>query len=183
MTSTAPPTAPPATPPTEPPAQKNGHADTHNEGEKDLTDSARRLATSLTEMDSEHRRMRRYFCELLSVSMTEFNLVIALDSKAGKTPKELATQLHLTTGAMTALLDRLEMAGLVVRSPHPTDRRSLVIHLSASGLVARNSVNHRYIDAVTTAIASSADLASDELTRNIDFLTGVFGTVIGDSQG
>lgn len=43
------------------------------------------------------------------------------------TPSQLADRLDLTSGAVTALVDRLERLGWVRREPHPTDRRSLVI--------------------------------------------------------
>lgn len=39
------------------------------------------------------------------------------------TPGELGQRLGLTSGAVTALVDRLLVAGLVDRTPDPTDRR------------------------------------------------------------
>lgn len=41
--------------------------------------------------------------------------------------KAIATALGLTTGSVTALIDRLEEKGFVERKPHPTDRRGLLI--------------------------------------------------------
>jgi DNA-binding MarR family transcriptional regulator len=46
------------------------------------------------------------------------------------TPGELATYLDITTASTTKLLDRLEQAGHIVRKPHPSDRRALVIHIT-----------------------------------------------------
>ncbi|HEX7306686.1 MarR family winged helix-turn-helix transcriptional regulator [Lentzea sp.] len=40
---------------------------------------------------------------------------------------ELAKEIGLTPGAVTGVVDRLERAGLARRSPHPDDRRRLVI--------------------------------------------------------
>ncbi len=48
-------------------------------------------------------------------------------------PGQLARRLELTSGAMTARLDRLEEAGLVRRSPDPDDRRGLKIGLTDAG--------------------------------------------------
>ena len=45
------------------------------------------------------------------------------------TPKQLTLQLRISTASTTILLDRLAQAGLVERRPHPTDRRSLTVHL------------------------------------------------------
>ncbi|MEM9027068.1 MAG: MarR family transcriptional regulator [Pseudomonadota bacterium] len=48
--------------------------------------------------------------------------------EAGSIPaKEVASALGLTSGSVTALLDRLERKGLIERKPHPTDRRGLLI--------------------------------------------------------
>jgi len=44
-------------------------------------------------------------------------------------PKDITQELKLSTGSTTALLDRLEKAGLVRRLPNPADRRGLLIEL------------------------------------------------------
>ncbi len=43
-------------------------------------------------------------------------------------PKEISNRIHLSTGATTGMLDRLEQRGFVKRAPHPTDRRSVLVH-------------------------------------------------------
>ena len=50
------------------------------------------------------------------------------------TPTELYEATMVTSGAMTARLDRLEKAGLIQRAPHPSDRRGIVVQLTAKGL-------------------------------------------------
>lgn len=42
-------------------------------------------------------------------------------------PTALAAALGLTTGSVTALVDRLERKGLVERARHPEDRRGMVV--------------------------------------------------------
>jgi DNA-binding MarR family transcriptional regulator len=49
------------------------------------------------------------------------------------TPTELYEATMVTSGAMTARLDRLEKAGLTQRAPHPSDRRGVVVQLTAKG--------------------------------------------------
>ncbi|HWE48683.1 MAG TPA: MarR family transcriptional regulator [Bryobacteraceae bacterium] len=39
----------------------------------------------------------------------------------------------LTSGSMTAAVDRLEKRGLVERRDHPEDRRARIVHLTAAG--------------------------------------------------
>lgn len=49
------------------------------------------------------------------------------------TPTELYEATMVTSGAMTARLDRLEKAGLTRRAPHPSDRRGVVVELTVKG--------------------------------------------------
>jgi len=39
----------------------------------------------------------------------------------------------MRTGAVTALLDRLEQRGHIVRAPHAADRRKVLVHLTDGG--------------------------------------------------
>jgi len=48
-------------------------------------------------------------------------------------PGSLATELELSTGAMTSRIDRLEREGYVRRMPDPEDRRSIVVELTQEG--------------------------------------------------
>lgn len=52
--------------------------------------------------------------------------------------QDLRTQLGVTVGAASKLVDRLERDGLAVRSPHPHDRRSSLIALSPAGEAAHD---------------------------------------------
>ncbi|MBO0981829.1 MarR family winged helix-turn-helix transcriptional regulator [Microbacterium sp. SD291] len=46
---------------------------------------------------------------------------------------DLSTALSITVGAASKLVDRMERAGLARRRPHPGDRRSSLIELTAQG--------------------------------------------------
>jgi DNA-binding MarR family transcriptional regulator len=48
-------------------------------------------------------------------------------------PGDLASDLELSSGAMTSRLDRLEGAGLIRRLPDPEDRRGVVVELTEQG--------------------------------------------------
>ena len=49
------------------------------------------------------------------------------------TPTELAKHRMMTSGGMTAVLDRLERKGLVRRVPNPSDRRGSLVRLTDAG--------------------------------------------------
>jgi|SRR5579875_3038776 len=50
------------------------------------------------------------------------------------TPRLLADRLGLTTGSVTSLLDRLEKLGYLTRSPHPSDRRKLIVRATETAV-------------------------------------------------
>ena len=71
------------------------------------------------------------------IGRPEFDVLATL-RRAGPpyrlSPGELAGSMMLSTGGTTARLDRLEKAGLVERSPSPSDRRSVLVSLTGQGL-------------------------------------------------
>ena len=73
----------------------------------------------------------------LGVDLWAFEVLAAL-RRQGKpyrmNPSEISRAVILSSGAMTNRLDRLEMQGLVERSPDPGDRRAIWIELTPAGL-------------------------------------------------
>lgn len=67
------------------------------------------------------------FCDFLGINRTDGRCLDVIDRLGELTAGELATELGLTTGAVTAMVDRLEVSGLVVRKRDPDDRRKVVI--------------------------------------------------------
>ena len=72
------------------------------------------------------------------------------------TPGDLRTQLNLTSAGITKRIDQVEARGLIERRPHPTDRRSVTLHLTEEG----EALADRTIVAVAQAMA---DLTADSL--------------------
>ncbi|MBN9333156.1 MarR family transcriptional regulator [Devosia sp.] len=63
---------------------------------------------------------------------TDFRCLGYLNLKGEpSSPGDIISHLGLTSGAGTALLDRLESAGYITRIRHPEDRRSVLIVLDA----------------------------------------------------
>ncbi|HET6908870.1 MAG TPA: MarR family transcriptional regulator, partial [Mycobacteriales bacterium] len=48
-------------------------------------------------------------------------------------PSVIAERLIITTGSMTSMLNTLESRGLIRRTPHPADRRKLLIAITPKG--------------------------------------------------
>jgi DNA-binding MarR family transcriptional regulator len=76
--------------------------------------------------------------------------------------RDLGEQLGATPRNMTALVDALEEAQLVVRRAHPTDRRATLIELSEAGAAATEQALEPRLDAMAELFAS---LSADERTQ------------------
>lgn len=70
---------------------------------------------------------RNAVSEWAGVNVTDLECLRLLFLKGTATPTELARHTGLTSGAATAMLDRLEKAGLIERRPNPDDRRGTLI--------------------------------------------------------
>jgi DNA-binding MarR family transcriptional regulator len=55
-------------------------------------------------------------------------------------PSVIADRLIITTGSMTSMLNTLERSGLVHRTPHPHDRRKLLIAITPQGAAIVNDL-------------------------------------------
>ena len=71
--------------------------------------------------------------EKAGLNATDMECLRLLFIKGIATPSELARHTGLTSGATTAMLDRLEKADLIERRPNPDDRRGTLIAPVKSG--------------------------------------------------
>ena len=70
---------------------------------------------------------RNAMSEWAGLNVTDMECLRLLFQKGIATPSELSRYTGLTSGATTAMLDRLEKAGLIERRPNPNDRRGTLI--------------------------------------------------------
>ena len=89
-----------------------------------ITEATRRLDVAMSTLTAA-------FARDVGVSVPELLALENLDSDGGLGPSELARRLQLSTGAVTALVDRLEASGHAVRAAHPSDRRRVVVTRTA----------------------------------------------------
>jgi DNA-binding MarR family transcriptional regulator len=77
-------------------------------------------------------------------------------------PTELSEIVVRSTGGMTQILDRLEKAGLVGRSPDPSDRRKIVVGLTRKGVRTADRANASYAAARKRLLSP---LSADEIEQ------------------
>jgi DNA-binding MarR family transcriptional regulator len=68
----------------------------------------------------------------LGLNDTDMQCLGLLFLKEVSTPTELSKHTSLSTGATTAMLDRLERAKLIRREPNPNDRRGVLVQVDKS---------------------------------------------------
>lgn len=102
----------------------------------DLDASAKHVAGRVVRLGSLFGQAYAAAFAELGLNDGDYGVLVAL-RRAGAphelTPTELARQRMMTSGGMTAAIDRLERQGLVVRAPNPSDRRGTLIGLTSSG--------------------------------------------------
>lgn len=107
-------------------------------------------------------------------------LVIAKNQSVVATPGLLSEHLNISTAATTKLLDRLAAAGHIERSPHPTDRRVLMISITdGTHEQVRETVGRSHARRFEVA----ARLTPDEREVVIRFLNDLSGTGITPDAG
>ena len=119
---------------------------------------------------AEVTRRRRAVADL---SPSGFQALAILEGAAEPLPSTvIADRLLISTASMTSLLDTLERRGLVVRDPHPKDRRKILVRLTDPG--------YALVDAVLPIVhgaATEAFAALDEGEREV--LVELLGRVQG----
>lgn len=108
-----------------------------------------------------------------SLTAAEFDVLATL-RRSGEPYRLLPTDLYretmLSSGAMTARLDKLEARGLVARGPNPDDRRSVTVTLTGAGLdvVDRAMDSHLACeDRMLAALSDTQRSALEDLLRTL----------------
>ena len=91
------------------------------------TELKKRALVAVREYGVHLTLFRNAVSEWAGLNVTDMECLRLLFLKGTATPTELARHTGLTSGATTAMLDRLEKAGLIERRPNPNDRRGTLI--------------------------------------------------------
>lgn len=89
------------------------------------------LTRAATLFLAELQRRRRPYADL---STAAFQVLAIIEGEGAPLPPSVvADRMLTTTGTMTSLLDTLARRGLVQRTPHPDDRRMLLVDITDAG--------------------------------------------------
>jgi DNA-binding MarR family transcriptional regulator len=114
----------------------------------DLDPSAKEVTGRIVRLASLFQQAYSRTFEPLGLNDGDYGVLAPL-RRAGVphqlTPTELAKHRMMTSGGMTAALDRLERKGLVERVPNPDDRRGSLVRLTAAGLGAIDEAMKQHV--------------------------------------
>lgn len=88
----------------------------------ELLDVARAMRTFIDQRARAHAMTR-----------AQWGVLVRLERQEGMTQAEVAEQLEIQPISLLRLIDRLCQQNLVVRRPHPSDRRANLLYLTAEG--------------------------------------------------
>jgi MarR family 2-MHQ and catechol resistance regulon transcriptional repressor len=100
--------------------------------------------------------------------LSDFAVLEALLHKGPLSVGELGRLVLLTSGSITASIDRLERDGLVQRATTSTDRRSRIVHLTPGG---RDLIRERYATHEQDMEQPFATLTDTEMRTLVRILT------------
>ena len=108
--------------------------------------------------------------QLLGVNVTDMKCLDLMILKGSVSPTELAGHTGLSSGATTAVIDRLEKAGLVERHPHPKDRRGTMLVLTKEAIRKLPQLFESLGKAMATLVSG---YSRNDLDVLVDFFTKV----------
>jgi DNA-binding MarR family transcriptional regulator len=107
----------------------------------------------------------------VGMNRTDMRCLDLLDQAGGMTAGELAAAAGLTSGAVTAVVDRLEKAGMAARVPDPADRRRVRIEVTPKLWELTGPL-------MTPFLEESSAILDDYSTEELERFTGFMQHVI-----
>jgi len=97
-------------------------------------------------------------------------MAILARTENGLTMSELSRSLMVSNGNVTGLIDRMAEEGLVMRIPHPEDRRSSYVALSKKGRERFDEMADRHAGWIDDMFDGLGQDDAEELTRILHLL-------------
>lgn len=95
--------------------------------------TAEELAKTLRDAITRLNRRVRQARPVGDLTFSQLSALTSLQLAGALTPRELADVERVQPPTMTKIVGKLEELGLVVRTPHPTDRRQVILAATEAG--------------------------------------------------
>lgn len=132
--------------------------------------------------DLFQRDMARAF-EGTGLTTARVHLLWTLQHAGPSTQRELARLCEVTPRNITGLVDALEASGHVRRTPHPSDRRAVIVELTASAAATMKQMEKDHSDLNATLLEAVAPEDRDTVERGITAIADRLGTLVAQAGG
>ncbi len=136
------------------------------------TDLKQRALLAMRDYGVNLTLLQHAMTEWAGLNATDMECLRLLFQKGIASPSELARHTGLTSGATTAMLDRLEKAGLIKRRPNPDDRRGTLI-------VPAKSASEKAASWFESARKAQDELISSYSVNELEIISDVFERFAG----
>ncbi len=107
----------------------------------------------------------------MNVQFTDIRCLDYLMTVHSATAGEIANVTQLTTGAVTAMIDRLEKANFVQRQADESDRRKIIITLEKTNFQKSNTANTFFTHKVTKLLSTYTSKEQEIISQWNDDMT------------
>jgi DNA-binding MarR family transcriptional regulator len=136
------------------------------------------LLAEARELSSDFDRLSQAVAERIGLSQTDLLAMDLISRQDHVTAGQLASNLHLTTGAITGLIDRLERLGFAKRQADAKDRRRVVVVPTAKG----DRVGDLFGPLALSLRRATEAYSEKDLALLIEFVRKMRGAVAGSVE-
>jgi DNA-binding MarR family transcriptional regulator len=137
------------------------------------------LLAAIRALSNDFDHLSQAVADHVGLSATDLSALDLISRHNGVTARQIGDHLHMTSGAITGVIDRLERAGLARRAPDRVDRRRIMVVATP-----KEHQIHALYDPLVEALGSAAAGYSEaDLSLLRRFIEQVRTAVINTSEG
>ena len=131
------------------------------------------LASQLRDAITRLNRRVRQARPVGDLTFSQLSALTSLQLAGALTPRELADMERVQPPTMTKIVGKLEDRGLVARTPHPTDRRQVILAATEQGRAVYAQFERARNEWLAEALADLGPADRDTLARAAEILQQV----------
>jgi DNA-binding MarR family transcriptional regulator len=131
------------------------------------SDLKRQVIIDSRENGISYTLFRNAIGKKLGLNTTDFEGLDLIFFRGAASPSELSKYTGLSSGSTTAMIDRLEKSGLVMRHRHPTDRRGTLVVIDKEAAL-------KFRPLFTSARVAQNELLDSYSTKELKILSDFF---------
>ena len=116
------------------------------------------------------------------LTTSRVHLLWVLQHAGPSTQQSLATLCAVSPRNITGLVDALERSGHVRRTPHPTDRRAVLVELTPSAVTTMTRMQQEHVELNETLTSAIAPEDRPAVERGITALVDRLAALVDDAE-